>query len=140
MDGNAYLDLIDELRIVVPDEIKRAQRIEDEREKVIQQGREEAQLIIARAREEAERMLQAHEVVRAAQERADRILLGAQREAEEVRGGADHYAYEVLSQLHSQLGQLQRTVENGLRVLERQIKAAQQREVAGRADGGDEEE
>lgn len=121
VDGNAYLDLIDELRIVVPDEIKRAQRIEDEREKVIQQGREEAQLIISRAREEAERLVQAHEVVGAASERAERILMEVKRQAEETRRGADEYALDVLHQLRNQLAQVQRTVGNGVKALEREL-------------------
>jgi vacuolar-type H+-ATPase subunit H len=126
-----YLDIIDQMRITIPAEIKQAKRIQQERERIIAQAQEEAERIVAQAREETERIVaqareqaasitNGHEVLRTAETKAESLLKQAQQQAEDVRAGADDYVIEVLSELEEQLMAFLTTVRNGLKAVQRE--------------------
>lgn len=113
-----FLNIIDQMRISIPEEIKKGKRIQQERERLIAQANEEAERIVALAREKAERALSEHELAQQAERRAQTIIERAQREAEKFKADADTYTYDVLSQLEEQLSALLKTVYNGMRTIE----------------------
>ena len=114
IDEQAFLNIIDQMRITIPREIKRAHEVEAEKEKYVAQAHEEARRIIAQAREDAAKLLDEHELRTAAQERAAKITDKAQREAEGIRHGAEEYALSELQKLDAQLAALQAVVRNGV--------------------------
>jgi vacuolar-type H+-ATPase subunit H len=118
VDEGICLDIIDQMRISIPDEIKQAKRIQQERESFVVEAQEEGARIIAKAREDAARLVAEHELRRQAQLRADRILAEAERQAEAICQGADDYAMDVLTRLSQELAAVQRTTANGLAALE----------------------
>jgi len=118
VDEELFLNIIDQMRISIPEEIKKGKRIQQERGRIIAQANEEAERVIALAHEKAERMLSAHELTQQAERRAQTIIERAQREAETFKADADSYTYGVLSQLEEQLSALLKTVHNGLRTIE----------------------
>ena len=73
VDEQEFLDLIDRLRVAVPEEMKQARRFTQERDKVLMQAEAEAEKIIAAAGERASQMLQDNELVRAAREEARKM-------------------------------------------------------------------
>lgn len=113
VDEQEFLDIIDQLRVTVPDEVKQARRVSQEKDRVILQAEEEADKILNTARERATQMLQENELLRQAQEDAQRLLAEAQRDAAEIRRGADLYALEVLGGLENELTKLVATVRKG---------------------------
>ena len=117
VDREAFLNLIDQMRISVPQEIRRSQEFEVERERYIAQAQEDARVIIEQAREDAARLLDEQEIKRRAEVDAKRIVDRARREANEVREGADIYAEEVLCELDRHARLITRTIQNGLREL-----------------------
>ncbi|MBN1933331.1 MAG: hypothetical protein JW934_01635 [Anaerolineae bacterium] len=118
VDRERCFDLINQMRISIPEEVKKAQRVQRERDRIIAQANEEAERIIELAHQQAEEQVSAHQVIQQAQDRVKIILERAQREADEIRYGADEYARNVLVQLEEQLiGQLT-TVRNGITTLE----------------------
>lgn len=119
VDEQQILDVIDQLRVTVPEEIKQARRVSSERERVLEQAESEAEKIINTAREQATLMLQDTELVRAAEEEAARVIQNAHDQADEVRLGADHYAMEVLSGLENELTKLLITARKGRATLDR---------------------
>ena len=123
---SVFLDIIDQMRISVPEEIKQARRLQQEREKVIAEAQEEAARIIARAREDAARLVSEHELRQQAQEGAQRILAEAERQAKIIHQGADDYAVEALTRLSEELAAVQRTVANGLAMLSQRRRSAQE--------------
>ncbi len=136
VDEGTFLDIIDQMRISIPEEVKQAKRLQQEREQVIAEAQEEGARIIAKAREDAARLVADHELRRQAQARAERIIEDAQRQAQSVAQGADDYALEVLSRLSQELAGLSTTVANGLAVLEeRRAQARGQQPVPRRAVG-----
>jgi len=119
VDEQEFLDIIDQLRVTVPEEIKQARKVSQEKDRVILQAESEADKIINAARERATMMLQENELVRQAQEDARQMLEAAHEQAEEVRQGADLYAQEVLGSLENELTKLLATVRKGRATLDR---------------------
>ena len=118
VEEEPLLNVIDQMRVSIPEEIKRARRVQQDREKEVSRGSEEAEKIISEAREEAVRLLDEHEIRHAAEVQAQRILERAGTEASSVTSGAIEYAGQVLRQLAEHLSKLDVVVNNGLRSLE----------------------
>src|SRR5207244_9631742 len=85
IDEQEFLDIIDQLRVTVPEELKQARRVTQERERIMLQAEAEAEKIMAAAQERATLMLQDSELVHRAQEEADRVVETAEENAIEVR-------------------------------------------------------
>lgn len=134
VDEDDYLDIIDQMRISIPEEIKQARRIQQERERIIAQAQEEAERVVALARERAEDLMNEHDLLREVESRRTKLLEEAQREAEGIRADADEYVIEVLSELEEQLNSFLKTVRNGLATL-RERRARRQGEQAGQVLG-----
>jgi cell division septum initiation protein DivIVA len=117
------LEVIDQLRTTVPEEVKAARQIQGQKDRVIAQGKEEAERIVALARKHAEDLITAHEIARAAESRSHTIIERAQRDAVEIRRGADEYAQQVLSGLDQRVGQAHHQIRSGLIELEQRLNA-----------------
>ena len=133
---DAFLDIIDQMRISIPEEVKQARRVTAERERLLEQAQEEADRIVALAREQAGSLADDHEIMRSAQTRADEVLVLAQRSAETVKGDADTYVMETLSSLEEQLMMLLTTVRNGIRQVQGAASHQDADHQAPKGDGG----
>lgn len=118
IDENEYLRLIDQMRISVPQEIRKARQIEAERDQLLAGAQSQADAMIAAARDSAEGLVAEHPVLQQAEERANEVLELAYAEAARIREDADAYALEVLQRLGAQIEGFGRTVRNGIRLLE----------------------
>jgi cell division septum initiation protein DivIVA len=118
LDQAAVLELIDQLRVAVPDEVRQAKRITEEAGRITERSREEGDSIIARAQEQAAQMLEERELVRMAQQRAGEILEAANSEAAEVRRGADEYAAGVLIRLEGECIKALTSIKRGIDMLD----------------------
>ena len=72
IDQARALDLIDQLRVAVPEEVRQAKRINEESDRIAQRAHEEAERILARAQEQAAFLIEERELTRAAQIRSRR--------------------------------------------------------------------
>ncbi len=118
LDQATLLELIDQLRVSVPDEVRQARRITEESGRISERAQEEADAITARAQEQAAQMLEERELVRASQQRAAEILDRAQEEAREVRRGADEYAAGVLILLEGECIKALTSIKRGIDMLD----------------------
>ncbi len=105
-------DLLDELRLRTPDEIKRYQKIIANRDAIIADAEERAQKIQEEAREQAKSLVndneimqqayyQANEMVSSASAQAEAMLRSAQADAEQIRTGALAYTEEILNDVQN---------------------------------------
>jgi vacuolar-type H+-ATPase subunit H len=117
VDRDQFFDVINQMRVSIPEEVKKAKRMQQERERLIAQANEEAERIVELAREQAAALVHEHEVLRQAERQAEEVLTQVQGEAQEVRAGADDYALVVLQQLEQRLLQQLGTVRNGISTL-----------------------
>ena len=112
---DAFLDVIDQMRVSIPEEVKLAKRTEAERERMLLQAEEEANRIVEMAYEKADALTNDHELVTYARGRAEDIETEAHRQAEEILADTDEYIIDQLSELEEQLMRTLTTVRNGLR-------------------------
>jgi vacuolar-type H+-ATPase subunit H len=114
----AVLDLLDQLRVAIPEEVKQARRINQESDRVIGKARDEAEQIIGAAQEQAALLLQDQSIVREAESRAQDVIDKTHLKAEETMSGADQYAADVLVRLESDLVKALSIIKKSLEVLE----------------------
>lgn len=129
VDRERCFDLINQMRVSIPEEVKKAQRVYRDRDRVIAQANEEAERITALAHEQAAERVSGHEIIHQAEERAQTIIERAQREADEMQSAADLYVRDVLRQLAQQLDELEKQlvgqitiVRNGIAKLDGTIE------------------
>jgi len=118
VDERHIWPLLDQMRISIPDEVRRAERIIREKERTMAQAQEEAERIVALARTEAAQLTADHPITQAAEAQAASIRKRAEREAESIRTGADDYAFDVLCQLEQDLKRTLTVTENGIRAIQ----------------------
>jgi len=119
---DAFLDIIDQMRVSIPEEVKLARRTEAERERLLSQAQEEADRLVQMAREKTRSLTDEHEVVEIAQERAREIEADAHRQADEIIAEADEYIVVQLSELEEQLMKTLTIVRNGLQTVQESQK------------------
>ena len=114
VDEQKIWDLIDQMRISVPEEVKKAKRTNQERDRIIAQAHEEAARLVDLKREEASTLISEHELTKAAEERANTIVERARRDAESLRADADEYVIQVLTNLATDLERALFEARNGI--------------------------
>lgn len=121
VDADAALDLIDKIRNAIPEEVKRAELLTSEKDRVLQEGQAEAERIVLQAEEYVNKMVGESEITKQAQIQAKQMIDQAQRRAQEIEAGSSTYANEVLGTLADQLDKTLRVVRKGQEELQRQI-------------------
>jgi cell division septum initiation protein DivIVA len=122
------LDLIDQMRVAIPEEIKKAQQIIAQRDRILAQAKEEANRTIALARDKADKSLEDNELIMAANSQANQIVERAHQEAAVTQREADQYILDSLSKLEMELGQLLGQVRNGITTLKVDAYTQEQQE------------
>jgi flagellar biosynthesis/type III secretory pathway chaperone len=73
VDEEKMLDLIDQMRVAIPEEMKKAQQVMTQRDRMLAQAQEEANRTLALAREKGEELLERDSIVQSAQSFADML-------------------------------------------------------------------
>jgi vacuolar-type H+-ATPase subunit H len=118
VDEDRMLELIDQLRITIPEEVKKAQQLLAEKERILAQAREEAGRTVSLAREKADQMAEKDSVAQTAQSRAEQIVAQARFEAQQTRDDTDDYVVDSLANFETQLERLLTQVRNGIRTVQ----------------------
>ena len=114
VDEDRMLEIIDQMRISIPDEVKNAQQIIAQRDRVLAQAQEEANRTVKLAKNKGDDIVARDAIVEAAQVRADQLLTQARAEAEVIRVEADDYIIESLTALEAELDRLTAQARNGI--------------------------
>ena len=117
VDEDKFLDIIDQMRITIPDEVKKAQKVFAERDRMLAQAQEESNRTLTLARENAAQLVDKEVITLEAKRRAEQIIEQAKAEAEEIRAGADQYSLDSLMNLELQVERLLNQTRNGIQVL-----------------------
>ena len=117
VDENSFMNIIDQMRISIPEEIKKAQQIIAQKDRILAQAQEEANRTVTIAREKSERMVEKSDIYMSAQNKAEDITRQAQLEAEQSLNDADRYVADTLGGLERELRRVLTQVENGIKAL-----------------------
>lgn len=109
-----FLDLVEQLRIAIPNEVRQAQRVVRDRERIIAEAQMEASRIVEAARSRAEYLISEHGVLNEARQRAEQLLEQAEERKIRQLGEIDVYAME-------QFNHVSQAVQDGLDIVERAL-------------------
>lgn len=118
VDEDKMLDIIDQMRVTIPEEVKKAQQLMAQRDRIVAQAQEEASRIVALAKEKAEQIVEREAIVKSAQTRASQIVNQAREDAAATRRDADSYVIDSLQSLEDEISRLLTQVRNGIRKVE----------------------
>lgn len=118
VDEDKMLDLIDQMRVAIPEEVKKAQQVLAQRDRILAQAQEEANRTLAIAREKSEQLVERDSIAQASQSRAEQVVVQARAEAERLRREADDYVVDTLMRLEADLDRSLTQVRNGIRSLQ----------------------
>jgi F0F1-type ATP synthase membrane subunit b/b' len=121
VDEDRMLDIIDQMRVAIPDEIKKSQQLLAQSDRVIAQAQEEAHRTLSIAREKSEQLVERDAIVQASKARADQIVSEARLESEQTRRDADEYVIETLTRMEVELDRALSQVRNGIRSLKNEV-------------------
>jgi len=93
------LDIIQDIRLKLPDDLKQARWVNEERSKILAEAQQEADSIIQGAEGRIVAMVDEHEICRKAYEQAEVIITNAKKNAREIRLGTREYADNVLNKV-----------------------------------------
>jgi len=116
-------DIIDQMRVSIPEEIKKAQQILAQRDRILAQAQEEAARTLAIARERSEQQVERDAIVDAARARADQIIEQARVDGERTKHEADDYVLQSLTDLEGEMDRILTQVRNGIRTLQSEKQA-----------------
>ena len=114
LDEQELVDLIDQMRTVLPEEIRYAKHVLREKEQILADAQAQADDILRTAREQAELMIGREGLLKEARGQADQIVKQARDQAEQTTVGADNYAREVLTQIEQTLAHHAASIRKGL--------------------------
>ena len=118
VDEDKFLDIIDQMRISIPEEVKKAQQVQSQKDRVMAQAQEEANRTLQLAREKADALVEKESLTQDARRRSEQIIEQARLESENIKAGADQYAMDSLRNIEAELERLLTQVRNGVQMLE----------------------
>lgn len=128
------LNIVDQMRTSIPDEIKQARRIIQEKERILAQAQSDASTLLARAREETERAINREGLLRAVEERSKELVKNAEKQAQEliraaeerneqIKIDADGYVSETLRNLREHLSNIEMDISHTILSIEKGLES-----------------
>lgn len=111
MDKEELLADIEDIRLQLPEELKQARWVKEERKKIISEAQQEAESIIKAAEEKTIQMVQEHEITKKAYERATGMIDSAKENAQETRKQTLEYCDEILYGMQQKFESLIETIK-----------------------------
>jgi len=99
VDKEEILEIVKEMRLKLPDDIKQAKWVKEERQKILLEAQKEANNIIKDAENQIASLVDEHEITKKAYDQANEIVANAKKNAREIRLGTKEYADNVLGKV-----------------------------------------
>ena len=122
IDEDRMLDLIDQMRVAIPEEVKKSQQILAQKDRVIAQAKEEAERTVNIAKEKSDKLTDRDSIVQDARKKASQLEAEAEVRVKSTRAEADEYVAETLTNLEIALERVLNQVRNGIYILEEEYK------------------
>ncbi len=103
IDKKEFMDILDQIFNYLPDDIKKAQWIVGEKERIMAEAKKEYDTVKKDTMDMLKRQVENHDITKEAQIKGQEIITAAQRDAKAIRLGARDYADEILTQLEKEI-------------------------------------
>ena len=117
IEKDEMLDIIREIRLKLPDELKQAKWVREERQRILVEAQNEADEIIKEAENRIISMIDEHEITRKAYDKKVEIIENANEMSREISNGTKEYADNVLNGVEIALQEALKVVQNNRKEL-----------------------
>ena len=107
IDKDEVMAILREIKVALPDELKQAKWISEERQKIIVEAHMEAESILAEAKAKIEK----HDITLRAQEKAEKIIESARTEAGKIREASRDYADSILADVQKKFSEFSEIIK-----------------------------
>ena len=108
-----FMELISDIRLRLPEDLKKAKWVTEQRTSIIEEAHKEAADIIRGGEEQMQQLVTEHEITKKAYDQANEVLANAQKNAREIRLGARQYADDVLAGIENRLSNMSAEIHAG---------------------------
>jgi len=112
VDKEEILEQISELRLKLPEELKQAKWIKEERQRILVEAQKEADDIVKEAENRIISMIDEHEITKKAYEKKAEIIETANEMSREISKGTKDYADNVLNGIEVALQEALKIIQN----------------------------
>jgi vacuolar-type H+-ATPase subunit H len=99
LDRDEVLEIVKEIRLKLPDDLKQAKWVKDERQRILQEAQKEGNDIIKNAESRISSLVDEHEITKKAYEQANDMITNAKQNSREIKLGTKEYADNVLGKV-----------------------------------------
>ena len=117
IDKEEMLEIIKEIRLKLPEELKQAKWVKEERQRILVEAQKEADDIVKEAENRIISMIDEHEITRKAYEQKAEIIETANEMSREISKGTKDYADSILGNIETALQSALETIQNNRREL-----------------------
>lgn len=117
VEKEEILDIIKEIRLKLPDELKQAKWVKEERQRILVEAQKEADDILKEAENRIISMIDEHEITRKAYEQKAQIIETANEMSREISKGTKDYADNLLEKIEVVLEDALKTIRNNRKEL-----------------------
>ncbi|MDD4779839.1 MAG: ATPase [Tissierellia bacterium] len=117
IDKEEILEVINDIRLKLPDEINRASWVAKERQRILTEAQNEAEELIQKVKEQQRILIEESEITRLAKQNANALLQEADAKANAMKEGAYNYSDEILSKLQDKIRDINNIIEENREVL-----------------------
>lgn len=112
VDKEEILEIISELRLKLPEELKQAKWVKEERQRILVEAQKEADDIVKEAENRIISMIDEHEITKKAYEKKAEIIETANEMSREISKGTKDYADNVLNGIEIALQEALKIIQN----------------------------
>ncbi len=113
VDEDRLLDLIEELRALIPTELQQAQDLVAQRDQILEDAKRQAEARLSEARQMAHAMTAEHAIMREAIEESEKVRKQLAQDTHGQQVSADRYAEELLTELEAKITRALTIIQNG---------------------------
>ena len=103
IEQDEILDIIKDIRLKLPEDLKQAKWVREERERILEEAKKEADDVVKEAENRIISMIDEHEITKKAYEQKNQIMEAANENSRQITQGAKEYADNILADLEGKL-------------------------------------
>lgn len=120
VDVDKVAEIVSDIRIALPTEIKQAQNVVQDKNNIISEAKREAEMIVRKAEQRREELIESSDIMKEARRRSTEIISQAQNRSTDLRVSTNEFADKMLSRIENLLaGDI-----NNIRVLRANINGS----------------
>ena len=110
VEKDQFLDIIKEIRLRLPDELKQAKWVKEERERILTEANKEAENVVKEAENRIISMIDEHEITKKAYDKKTEIIADANEMYREITQGTNTYVDGILANIENNMLELGKTL------------------------------